>query len=172
VDPGSLVTGWGIVEGDASRSRVVDCGVIRLRRRASFPDRLHQLQEEFASIVEKWSPASAAVETPFHGANARSALQLAHARGVLLAVLAGCGVKVTEYTPAVVKKSVTGNGRAAKDQVRAMVRRLLDLGEASVEELDVTDALAVAICHLAEAGIRAALSRSDGAAGNRSGGRA
>jgi crossover junction endodeoxyribonuclease RuvC len=147
VDPGSLVTGWGLIGGFPSRPEWIDAGVIRL---GSAPDglahRLSRLQDELTALVERLRPTCAAVESPYHGVNPRSSFQLAQARGVVLAVLAGAGVAVTEYTPATVKKSVTGNGRASKAQVRVMVAHLLG-PQARAGSDDLTDALAVAVCH-------------------------
>jgi crossover junction endodeoxyribonuclease RuvC len=148
VDPGSIVTGWGMLAGSAERPSLVESGVIRLGR-SSVPlaERLHRLARGLDELVGRLSPVAAAVEAPFIGVNARAALQLAHARGVVLAMLAAVDVPVIEYAPAAVKVAVTGNGRADKDQVRAMVTRLLGL-ETVPGPADRTDALAVALCHL------------------------
>lgn len=100
-----------------------------------------------ASVIERYAPSEAAVEAPFHGASARSALQLAHARGVVLAALGGSSIPVFEYTPATIKKAVTGNGRAEKSQVEAMVVRLVS-GSVATGQTDVADAIATALCHL------------------------
>jgi crossover junction endodeoxyribonuclease RuvC len=108
------------------------------------------------------------VESPFHGPNARAALQLAHARGVVLACLGQAGIQVAEYSPATIKKAITGTGKADKEQVQAMVRRLL--GNPADESRDVSDALAVAYCHLASSGFAAA-SRRAGPVGARPGSR-
>lgn len=159
IDPGSRVTGWGLLEGSPSRPRLVECGVIRLAAGASLAERLAALQGELEPLLARLSPGASAVESPFHGANARAALQLAHARGVVLAGLSAGGVAVVEYTPATVKKAVTGNGRATKEQVRRMVRRLLGhaLPQAS---LDATDALAVALCHASSSGFSHAVAQA------------
>ena len=149
VDPGSRVTGWGIVRGPAAGPTLVASGVIKLTPTSSFAERLHRLQQELAAVVERHRPISAGVEAPFHGASPRAALQLAHARGVTLAVLAGAAVEVFEYSPATVKKSVTGNGRAPKEQVARMVTSLLARDGGQLEGGDRADALAVALCHLA-----------------------
>jgi crossover junction endodeoxyribonuclease RuvC len=159
VDPGSIITGWGLLTGHASKPTVVECGAIRLGRGGEFAARLDRLYEELSSVATRLEPAVAAVEKPYHGASARSSLQLAHARGVVLAALAHSGVRVAEYAPAQVKLSVTGNGRAEKSQVEAMVSRWLgaiDGGRPS----DVYDALAVAVCHLARANFDRAVRRS------------
>lgn len=159
VDPGSLRTGWGLVEVEASRHTLVDCGVIRLASKGGLALRLESLRGEFETLVRKLAPTAAAVEAPFQGVNARAALTLAHARGVLLAVLAGSGVTVAEYAPAAVKKAVTGNGRAEKLQVQAMVGRLLGL-RGPMDQPDLADALAVALCHAATESFGAAVSRA------------
>lgn len=147
VDPGSLRAGWALLGGDGDRPQLVACGEFVLPRRLAFPERLARLQQELSAIVAEHRPTEAAVESPFHGASARSALQLAHARGVVLAALAAAGVEVYEYAPATIKTAVTGNGRAEKAQVQAMVGRFLPGGRAS-EGPDVADAAAAALCHL------------------------
>jgi crossover junction endodeoxyribonuclease RuvC len=147
VDPGSLITGWGLIGGTAGRPAWLDAGVIRLGTPTNdLADRLCRLQREMEQLVLRAQPTCAAVEAAYHGVNARSALHLAHSRGVVLAVLAGAGLEIHEYTPATVKKAVTGNGRAPKEQVRTMVGHLLrrSLPPASG---DLSDALAVALCH-------------------------
>lgn len=162
VDPGSRVTGWGLVESVANRCRLLDCDVIRTDGRdAPLAERLSRLYAELDAVVRGAGATAAAVEAPFHGANARSALQLAHARGVVLAVLGAAGVSVTEYSPATVKKSVTGDGAAGKQVVRRMVSRLL--GRARLRgSSDLSDALAVALCHAAAAPRVEALRRAEG----------
>ena len=159
VDPGSLRTGWGLVTGTTPRPQLVECDVIRLKPTASLPDRLYALHRSFEELVRRLGPTSAAVEAPFHGVNARAAFHLAHARGVLLAVLAGEGIPVSEYTPATVKKAVTGNGRAEKQQVQAMILRLLGPRPAR-GSFDVADALAVALCHAGNVGYRSAVDQA------------
>jgi len=111
------------------------------------PDRLARLHTALCTVVEQHVPSEAAVEAPFHGVSARSALQLAHARGVVLAALGISGLRVFEYSPATIKKAVTGNGRAEKEQVEAMVVRLLSGGGSSGRS-DIADAIAAALCHL------------------------
>jgi crossover junction endodeoxyribonuclease RuvC len=123
--------------------------------------RLALLHDRFSELVERLRPSVAAVEAPFHGPSARSALQLAHARGVMLAVLAGAGVEIAEYTPTAVKKAVTGNGRAGKEQVREMVCRLLRQQE-GWRSHDISDALAVALCHLTTSSFQSAVDRAGG----------
>lgn len=139
-----------MLSGTPEKPTLVAYGEIRLDARAPFAERLHELQREFAEVVHAWCPAAAAVEAPFHGASARAALQLAHARGVILAALAAEAVPVIEYTPAVIKKTVAGNGRAEKSQVQHMVRHALGRQAPDLTP-DLADALAAALCHLAHA---------------------
>lgn len=158
IDPGSWTTGWGLVGGTATQPIALEFGRFRLEG-ATLAARLARLQSDLDALVVRLAPNVAAVESAFHGANPRSALQLAHARGVILAVLAGRGLDVIEYTPATVKKSVTGNGRASKDQVQGMVRRLLG-GRPKIASADAADALAVALCHAVTARYHVAVQRA------------
>jgi crossover junction endodeoxyribonuclease RuvC len=150
IDPGSLNTGWGVLTGSPANPEVVECGLVRLEPLPTLPERLACLQNALREVVERLQPTAAAVEAPFHGASARSALQLAHARGAILAVLGDAGLSVAEYAPAAIKKAVTGDGRAEKSRISAMVVQLLGAGVQG-ERHDVHDALAVALCHLSTA---------------------
>jgi crossover junction endodeoxyribonuclease RuvC len=135
--------------------------VIEMAASGSFSHRLFRLQDELQGLLVRLQPSAAAVESPFHGVNPRSALQLAHARGVVLAVIAGIGIEIVEYAPAAVKKSVTGTGKADKAQVEFMVARTLGPGAARSCG-DRADALAVALCHLFATG--SGLRRAEAAA--------
>jgi crossover junction endodeoxyribonuclease RuvC len=148
IDPGSVATGWGVVDCEGSRLRHVASGVLRP------PDpeparRLARIHLELAGLVQRYAPEAAALEAVFVARNPRAALKLGQARGVALAVCGGAGLEPTEYAPAHVKGAVAGYGAAGKAQVQAMVRRLLGL--ARVPASDAADALAVAICHSARA---------------------
>jgi crossover junction endodeoxyribonuclease RuvC len=147
IDPGSERTGYGCVETDGHRHRLVACGAVRVKASDAFPARLARIHRELTALLETMRPECVAVESLFSAANARSALRLGHARGVaiLAAVQAGC--TVVEYTPAEVKRAVVGYGRADKQQVQQMVRLLLGLSVAPSPH-DAADALAVAICHV------------------------
>ncbi|HEX3131846.1 MAG TPA: crossover junction endodeoxyribonuclease RuvC [Thermoanaerobaculia bacterium] len=145
LDPGSLHTGFGLVEKHGSSVRLIEAGRISLPKNLEVPGRLARLLGELGGLVERCQPGLAVLETPFHGMNSRSLIVLAEARGVLLAGLAGRGIEIREYAPAEVKSAVTGNGRADKEQVARMVRLLLGAkGEGWPP--DATDALALAIC--------------------------
>jgi len=147
IDPGSERTGYGCVETDGSRHRLVACGAITARPSDSFPDRLARIHAQLTQFLADCQPDCVAIESLFHAANAASALKLGHARGVamLAAVQAGC--PVVEYAPTAVKRAVVGYGRADKAQVQEMIRLLLGL-DAVPTPHDASDALAVAICHI------------------------
>ncbi|MFB3855452.1 MAG: crossover junction endodeoxyribonuclease RuvC [Vicinamibacterales bacterium] len=146
IDPGSVRTGYGCIESDGSRHRVVACGAIKAPAASAFPDRLQVIYSSLATLLEECRPAVVAVETVFHADNVRSALKLGHARGVAILAAVQAGLPVAEYTPAEVKRAVVGYGRAEKPQVQEMVRLLLGLTSRPSPH-DVSDALAVAICH-------------------------
>ena len=147
IDPGSERTGYGCVETDGRRNRLVACGAITAAAGDSFPDRLARIHRELARLLAKTRPECVAVENVFHAVNARSALKLGHARGVAILAAVEAGCTVVEYTPAEVKRAVVGYGRADKRQVQQMIKLLLGLAKAPSPH-DAADALAVAICHL------------------------
>lgn len=154
IDPGSVRTGYGCVESDGTRHHLVLCGAILAPARLPFPDRLLKIHDELRALLADCRPDGVAVESLFHAVNARSALQLGHARGVALLTASQAGVPIAEYSPSEIKRAVVGYGRAEKPQVGQMIRLLLGLAEAP-QPLDVSDALAVAICHLHHCGQRA-----------------
>lgn len=146
IDPGSLTTGFGIVDFHRGRFTVIAAGAIRSGRVLGLADRLRRAADGLRDLVREHSPEEVCVERVFQHVNVHSALVLAHVRGALMVEAARAGLPVHEYTALQVKQALVGNGHAAKEQVRAMVLRLL-----SVQTLppphDVSDALAVAICH-------------------------
>ena len=147
IDPGSERTGYGCVETDGSRHRIVVCGAISSPALTSFPDKLLRIHRQLALILAECRPDCAAIENLFHSVNVRSALKLGHARGVAMLAAVEAGVPVFEYTPAEIKRAVVGHGRAEKPQVQQMVKLLLGLS-AVPSPHDAADALAVAICHV------------------------
>jgi crossover junction endodeoxyribonuclease RuvC len=164
IDPGSDRTGYGCVDSDGRRHQLVRCGAVRAGAAATFPDQLSIIYRELTVILADCRPECVAIEDVFHAVNARSALKLGHARGVAMLAAIEAGVAVVEYTPAAIKRSVVGYGRAEKGQVAQMVKLLLGL-DAIPQPHDATDALAVAICHLHN-GVGVAAQKS--AAGSRS----
>lgn len=155
IDPGTAITGYGLVreEQDGSLS-VVDYGVIQTSADDKMPERLVQLYHNLKVIIDLHSPQSGAVEKLFFARNVSTALTVGQARGIALLALAGSGVTIEEYSPNEVKLAVAGFGGADKKQVQKMVQALLDLEQIPQPD-DAADALAVAICHLHSARMRA-----------------
>ena len=160
LDPGLASTGYGLVRGDGQDLEMIAYGVIRTPATKRIEERLVLLHRELTEIIAAYRPGVAAVEEVFFGANARTALAVGQARGVLLLTLAEAGLQVAEYTPLQVKQSVTGYGRAEKSQVQQMVAVLLGLDDTPRPD-DAADALAIAICHHHSAWL-VALSKAQG----------
>jgi len=159
VDCGTERTGYGIIESDGKRHRLVTFGVIRTKTKDPLARRLHHIGESLRAVILEHTPDQAAVEGIFHAANVRSALTLAHTRGVVLYAIADCGIELGEYSPMEIKSSVVGYGRAEKGQVQYMVQSILGLAEKIASE-DAADAVAVAICHATHSGYRARMEAS------------
>ena len=144
VDPGSHATGYGVIS-TGPVVRMLGGGVIRAARNAPLADRLLAIYTELTEVIDRFNPTGMAVEDLFNAKNARSSLILGHARGVILLAGATAGIAVAEYAPREVKKALTGNGAASKEQVRFMVMRLLAISDPP--PLDQSDALAVALAY-------------------------
>jgi crossover junction endodeoxyribonuclease RuvC len=146
VDPGSIVTGYGLVEKANNHLSCIDAGVISSPENIPFYDRIHKIFRSMVDIMERYRPTEMAIEDVFFAKNVKSSLKLGHARGAALIAAVDCGVKVFEYTPLEIKKSVVGYGRATKEQICSMAQIILKLPKKLGP--DSSDALAVAICHL------------------------
>jgi crossover junction endodeoxyribonuclease RuvC len=144
IDPGSVITGYGVIESDGRNNRYIDHGSIRLDHLEQ-PERLAEIQRVLAAVIARWSPAEAAIEEVFVSRNALSALKLGQARGVCIASCVLNHLTVHEYAARIVKKSVVGTGAAAKEQVQHMTTILLNIR--GPLQADAADALAIAICH-------------------------
>jgi crossover junction endodeoxyribonuclease RuvC len=158
VDPGTQHTGYGVVTEQGGRPVALDWGVISPRPSLSLPGKLQTIYAALQACLEAHRPDILAVEELFFAKNVRSAVTLAHARGVVLLAAAAVELEVVAYSPLEVKQAVVGYGRADKHQVQAMVQVLLDLRGPMPAE-DAADALAVALCHLHGRHLRAALGR-------------
>jgi crossover junction endodeoxyribonuclease RuvC len=154
IDCGTERTGWGVIESDGRRHTVVAHGVIKLSVRDPLEIRLASIACGLRGILSQHTPEAAAVEEVFYSLNVKTALKLAHVRGVALLAIAEAGIAFGEYSPLEVKVSVVGYGRAEKRQVQLMVRSITGLGEA-IESEDAADALALAICHATTCGLGA-----------------
>lgn len=151
IDPGSRITGYGIISQHGNRLVHVDNGAIHTDRLLNFPSRLHAIYRALTDVIDLHRPDVVSVESVFLAANAQSALKLGQARGAAIVAAVNAGLPVSEYSALQVKQAVVGHGRASKDQVQKMVRILLHLPEVAQE--DASDALAVAVCHAHSAAI-------------------
>lgn len=165
VDPGTLATGYGVIQATARGARVLEYNVIKNRSDRSMPLRLKAIYSALADVIERHHPDEFAIETAFYGKNAQSSLKLGHARGVSILAAVLREIPTAEYSPSEVKKAVVGNGTASKEQVQAMVKALLRIRE-TPKLFDATDALAVALCHYQRSRIPSARRRAANAPRN------
>ena len=150
VDPGTSVTGYGVIEtgnGTSGMGRLVECGVIRLVGRSPLPRRLHALHAHITELITRHHPGILALENAFYHKNVHTTLVLGHARGVVLLAAEQAGLTIAEYAPATIKKTVAGAGGAPKAQVGSVVARLLRLKHAP-KPADAADGVAVALTHI------------------------
>lgn len=154
IDPGTAITGYGLVTERGGSTAAVAHGVITTPSDLPLPERLVLLHRALRALIDQYRPDHAAVEELFFNKNVRTALAVGHARGVIMLTLAQAGVRIFEYTPLEVKQAVTGSGRADKRQMQQMVTLLLGLDHIPKPD-DAADALAIGVCHLHSAGITA-----------------
>jgi crossover junction endodeoxyribonuclease RuvC len=147
VDPGTLVTGYGIIARERHAMRLLGYGTVRNRPETSMPARLKKIYGELSEVIARYHPDELAIESAFYGKNAQSALKLGHARGVAILAAVQNEIPTTEYSPREVKKAVVGNGSASKEQVQFMVKSMLNITNPRML-LDSSDAVAIAICHV------------------------
>jgi crossover junction endodeoxyribonuclease RuvC len=154
IDPGTAITGYGVVGEVQGELQPLAFGVIKTPADQPLPRRLQLIYRAISDLAEEWKPTAAAVEELFFSRNVRTAMSVGQARGVALLALADAGLDVAEYTPLAIKQAVTGYGNADKAQIQEMVRLLLRLEKVPRPD-DAADALAVAICHLHSARLAA-----------------
>ena len=148
IDPGTAVTGYGVVKGDRSLPpKLIECGVIRTRPRDTLPQRLKEIHGGVIELIERHRPDAMSIEDVFYARNVRTTIVLGHARGVILLAGEESGVEIFEYPPAEIKKAIVGTGGATKQQVAFMVARLLRLKTAP-EPSDAADGVAAALSHV------------------------
>jgi crossover junction endodeoxyribonuclease RuvC len=153
VDPGTTVTGYGVIEtgnGASPLGRLIECGVIRFTPRSPLARRLHELHAQVADLIARHRPGALALENAFYHKNVHTTLVLGHARGVILLAAEQAGLEIAQYPPATVKKTVVGAGGAPKAQVGSVIARLLRLREAP-KPADAADGVAVALTHVLRA---------------------
>lgn len=150
VDPGTTVMGFAVLEVRSGQLHSTELGVLQLHKFESHPQRLQRIFERLQGLIDFHQPEAMAIEAPFYGKNPQSMLKLGRAQGVAIAAAITKGLLVAEYSPKTIKLSITGNGNAAKEQVAAMLERLLNT-RLDEKFLDATDALAAAVCHYFQA---------------------
>lgn len=146
VDPGTLITGYGVIEAKSGKLKVLDVGVVQNRSDMTMPVRLKSIYAALCAVIDRHHPDEFAIETAFYGKNVQSAMKLGHARGVSILAAVSHEIPTAEYSPREVKRAVAGNGAASKDQVSYMIQSILNLKHPP-KFYDATDALAVALCH-------------------------
>lgn len=153
IDPGTNVMGYGILGVRARKPVMIAMGVIRLSKFENHYMRLRRIYDRTIDLCSQYLPDELSIEAPFFGKNVQSMLKLGRAQGVAIAAALSRDVPITEYEPRKIKMAITGNGAASKEQVQAMIKRLLAIPDESIlPELDATDALAAALCHYYESG--------------------
>lgn len=151
IDPGTNVMGYGILGINGRKPQMMAMGVLALSKLETHYMRLRRIHDRVISLVEQYLPDEMAIEAPFFGKNVQSMLKLGRAQGVAMAAALTRDVPITEYEPRKIKMAITGNGAASKEQVREMLRRILEIPRESIlPQLDATDALAAALCHFYE----------------------
>ncbi len=147
IDPSVQSTGFGIIEYSDTSYSVVEYGVIKPSRRLIFHHKINLIRSQLEKIIQAYRPTEVAIENPFYAQNIKTAITLGQVRGAALVAVASHDCDLFEYSPLEIKKSVTGYGRADKNQVKTMIRTLLDIKESDLDT-DASDALATAYCHL------------------------
>jgi len=148
IDPGTSILGYGIIEVHGKQMKLVALGVLRLDKIEDHHLKLQKIFERCIELIDGFHPDELAIEAPFFGKNVQSMLKLGRAQGVAIAAALSRKIPVMEYAPRKIKQSITGSGAASKEQVAAMLQRVLQIPDADMpEKLDATDGLAAAVCH-------------------------
>lgn len=151
IDPGTNVMGYAILGVKGKKPAMIAMGVIQLDKFESHYLRLRRIYDRVLGLVEQYLPDEMAIEAPFFGKNVQSMLKLGRAQGVAMAAALSRDIPITEYEPRKIKMAITGNGAASKEQVKELLRRILDIPEENMlPQLDATDALGAALCHFYE----------------------
>ncbi|MBQ2321374.1 MAG: crossover junction endodeoxyribonuclease RuvC [Bacteroidales bacterium] len=164
IDPGTNVMGYSILDVEGNRAQVVILGTVQMGRVADHYERLKRIYERINVIIKEFKPDELAIEAPFCGKNVQTMLKLGRAQGICMAAALAHGIPVAEYAPLRVKQAITGNGSASKEQVAAMLKKMLAFAEIP-KFLDATDALAIAYCHFLASQLKAAIGDADKQAG-------
>ncbi|NQY67800.1 MAG: crossover junction endodeoxyribonuclease RuvC [Flavobacteriales bacterium] len=146
IDPGTSITGYGLISVDKNKIELISIGIIKLNKLDNHALKLKRIFERTLGLIDEFNPDSLAIEAPFYGKNVQSMLKLGRAQGVSMAAALYRNVPITEYAPKKIKQSITGNGNASKEQVAKMLQTLCGI-KTLPTDLDATDGLAAAVCH-------------------------
>jgi crossover junction endodeoxyribonuclease RuvC len=152
IDPGTTVMGYGLIHLVNGKMTMLNFGIIQLNKISSHPDKLKRILERLNGLIEEYKPDEMAIEAPFFGKNVQSMLKLGRAQGVAIAACLNHNIPFEEYSPRRIKQAITGSGNASKEQVAAMLQKLLNFPDMP-KYLDATDGLAVAVCHQFSKGV-------------------
>lgn len=147
IDPGTSITGIGIIEHRNGKTSLIHYDTINLNSKSPLPDRLKIIYDRCLECIKKFTPDEFAIETAFYGKNIQSTLKLGQARGVAIIAALNSNLRISEYSPREIKKSVTGNGASSKEQVQYMIKSILSVKNSYEMSVDSSDAIAVALCH-------------------------
>ena len=145
IDPGTNIMGYGLILCKGNNAELIDLGTVQLTKIKDPFEKLKHIFDDTCSLIKKYGPHEMAIEDPFFGKNVQSMLKLGRAQGVVIAAAINNNLGVHQYSPRKIKQSITGNGNASKEQVAAMIQRIMPGGVS--KHFDATDGLAVAICH-------------------------
>ncbi len=159
IDPGYAILGWGVVDMEGNHFKTVDYGAVTTDAGVPLPDRLQHLYTSLMEIIARYRPEVAAIEELFFNNNAKTAIQVGQARGVIVLACCNSGLEIAEYTPLQIKQALVGYGRADKNQVQQMVKMILNLPEIPKPD-DTADGLAAAVCHGHSSGSQSRLDRA------------
>ncbi len=159
IDPGTMVTGYGIIQISSGKMRVLAAGVIELGKLGDHQVKLKRIFDRTIGLIDEFCPDELSIEAPFFGKNVQSMLKLGRAQGVAIAAALSRSIPVCEYSPRKIKQSITGSGNASKEQVATMLQTLLGFEELP-RYLDATDGLAAAVCHYFQSGLASGGSNS------------
>lgn len=152
IDPGTVIMGYGLIRVKGKELIMLNYGVLQLSKLKTQPDKLKRIFDRVDQLILEYKPDEMAIEAPFFGKNVQSMLKLGRAQGVAIAAALNRNIPIEEYTPKKIKQSITGSGNASKEQVAAMLQRLLGMKEIP-KHLDATDGLAAAVCHHFQGGV-------------------
>jgi crossover junction endodeoxyribonuclease RuvC len=152
IDPGTTIMGYGLIHVRGKKLELINYGVIELKKLPTHPDKLKRIFDRLEGIIKEFKPDEMAIEAPFFGKNVQSMLKLGRAQGVAIAASLSNDVPFEEYSPRRIKQAITGSGSSSKEQVAAMLQKLLDMKELP-KHLDATDGLAAAVCHFYSKGV-------------------